>query len=561
MKVSIDWLKELVDLPISVEELVELLPLRTIGTKEVTKDFIELDMKGYNRADLLSMRGIAYEVAAITDSKVCFNEPDETDYVWSGQGLGSTPVEVTEELLSPIQCVAKIEGLKVANSTQEWVEKLIDSGMRQVNNIADVTNLVMLEYGHPLHAFDAASVKNDKIIIRRAKKNEEITTLDGKARRLDSDDIVLSDDEKALDVAGVMGGKETEVSDSTNTILLSASLFNPAMVRQTSQKLKLTSEASRRFYHGLTVRRLFQAMDAAIRKYQELGGKLISFTVVGNKEDQDIDIELRENEVDSLIGVEVGSAFIEESLTKLNFTVNQEFNDEGLKKWKVMPPYFRHDVEIEADLIEEVARMYGYENIPAKELGGLMPEIVDQSRFEFERKVREELVMIGFSEVLTYSFVPSKVIEALGLGTERMIRVANPISSETEYMRVEVWPNLVEKAIMNLKYRKALNIFEIGKRYKALNGAVSEIKVASMLVSDGSANPLASLGVVVKELGQKLGVDWELKQSEGSENLHPVRQLEIYQDGKEVGLIGEVNRKVVDGLGGEERMAVAEIEI
>src|SRR3989344_4870013 len=211
MKVSKSWLKELVD-KVVIEEVERLLPLRTIGTKEITDDFIELDMKGYNRADLLSIRGVAREVAAITNSEITFNELNGLEYTWASRQLPSTPV-TTDEELNPLQAVAKIEGLKVNTSPKEWVKKLTDSGMRSVNNIVDVTNLIMLEYGHPLHAFDANKVKNDTINIRRAKDGEEIVTLDGKLRKLTAEDIILAVDEKPVDVAGVMGGEGTQTSN------------------------------------------------------------------------------------------------------------------------------------------------------------------------------------------------------------------------------------------------------------------------------------------------------------------------------------------------------------
>ena len=183
MKVSKNWLKELVDLNISDDELVRLLPLRTIGIKEVTPDFIELDMKGYNRADLLSLRGVAFEVVAITQSKLKFEEKDTAEFIWVDKSLNEVGVNVEDEDLAPIYCIAKIEGLKVEPSDNNWVKKLSDSGIRSINNVADVTNLVMVEYGQPLHAFDASAVEGEKIVVRTAKEGEELETLDGKKRK------------------------------------------------------------------------------------------------------------------------------------------------------------------------------------------------------------------------------------------------------------------------------------------------------------------------------------------------------------------------------------------
>lgn len=250
MRVSMSWLKELVDLKIPLKEMIRLLPLRTVGLKEASQDSFELDMKGYNRADLLSMRGVAYEIAAITNSEVSFKE--NLDYIWEKLQLPAVETEVKDANLAPVYCLAKIEGLKVDKSSPDWIKKLNDSGMRTVNNIADVTNLIMLEYGQPLHAFNSNTVKDGKIIVRKASQEERIVTLDNKTRNLEAADLLITDPEKALGIAGVMGGKNSEVSDSTTTILLEAAIFDPVNLRNTATRLGLQSEAGKRFQHGLT---------------------------------------------------------------------------------------------------------------------------------------------------------------------------------------------------------------------------------------------------------------------------------------------------------------------
>jgi phenylalanyl-tRNA synthetase beta chain len=271
MKVSINWLKELVKINKPLSELIEEINMKTIGTKEVTDKFIELDMKGYNRADLLSMRGVAYEVASLLESEVQFKEPTEKDFIWAGKNLPGLDVEIKDEDASPFYALAKIEGLKVSPSPKPYEEKLEDSGFRSVNNIADITNLVMLEYGQPLHAFDADTVSEEKVIVRMARDGEEIKTLDGKLRKLTKSDLLITDPKKAIGIAGVMGGENTEVTDKTQTILLEAAIFTPKGLRKTATRLGLQSEASKRFYHGLTKRRLLQSLNAAVR---ELEGNL-----------------------------------------------------------------------------------------------------------------------------------------------------------------------------------------------------------------------------------------------------------------------------------------------
>lgn len=550
MKVSIDWLKELVDLKITVDELVELLPLRSIGTKEVTERFIELDMKGYNRADLLSMRGVALETAAITGSKVLFD--DESSEI-GDQGEFKVSIESSDDC--PIYCVAVIDNLKIGKSDQLVLNKLADSGVREVNNLADITNLVMLEYGQPLHAFDGDSVSGG-IDVRRAKSGEEIETLDGKKRVLQSTDIVIASGDTVLGVAGVMGGKNCEIGAETTSVVLEAAIFDPKKLRQTANRLNIHSEAAKRFYHGLTRKRLLQAFVEAIEQYKAIGGVVKSIRIVGDYTDKEVEIEVGLDKVRELIGVDLEDNFIEEALKKLYFDVQKE-ND----VIRVKPPYFRLDCRLGVDLIEEVARMYGYEKIPAKTLKGQLPDGGDQARFEYEARIRESMVKLGFNEVLTYSFVGSLLMQVLAISKEGLVKVANPISSETEYMREGIWPNLVEKTIENLKYRKVVRMFEIGKVYSAVEGLVVEDKVLSIALADGSENPLEMLSGVVVKLSELMKKNWSIREKSGNEGLHPIRQIEICEDQKVLGVGGEVNREVIDKLGGSIRVAVIEIRI
>lgn len=545
MKVSISWLKELVDLKVSTEELVRLLPLRTIGTKEITEDFIELDMKGYNRADLLSMRGIAYEISAITNSELIFKDTEVKDFVWNQQKLPGTPCKIEDEALCFLQGVAKIEGLKIGPSKDEWVKKLADSGMRSVNNVVDVTNLIMLEYGQPLHSFDASTINDETINVRAAKVGEEITTLDGKLRKLDKSDIVLADTKGPIDVAGVMGGKDTETSDSTNAILLTASFFNAQMIMKTTRKLGLYSEASKRFQHGLTKKRLLQAFNAAIKMYESLGGKLTAINLVGNQEDTARTITLAQNKINALIGVEISPEEVKTSLEKLGFSLTSK--DSG---WEVTVPYWRLDLSIEDDLVEEVARMYGYEKIPATELKGELPEKIDQSRFEFIYKLKSELANAGLTQIQTYSFYSTQVLNNLNLDESKLVKLLNPISAETEYLKDKLWPNLLEVTAKNIKNGiKDIAIFEIGKVYSPAKGELPEEKYhLSITLCNGTDNPIAELF----QLAKKLNLNLTGAKLESRDYFHPTR----YTDG-----LAEIHPRFVNKFGIEQRVAVLEIEL
>ncbi|MDO8570515.1 MAG: phenylalanine--tRNA ligase subunit beta [Candidatus Daviesbacteria bacterium] len=569
MKVSKNWLKELVDLKVSFTEVERLLPLRTIGTKEITDDFIELDMKGYNRADLLSMRGVALEIAAITDSSVTFKEANK--FIWEDSILPKTIIEVEDKKDIPVYCIAKIEGLKVEKSSKEWVEKLEASGVRSIDCITDVTNLVMLEYGQPMHAFDAKIVADETLIARHAKDGEELTTLDEKTRKLVTSDLVITDPKKVLGIAGVMGGKNSEISEKTVDILFEAAIFDPITIRKTVTRLGLQSEASKRFQHGLTKKRCLQALDSAIKMYASLGGKLTAISIVGDLEDTEKTITLRKSQMDSLIGIEMKEEDVENYLQKLNFKIirTQAFGSEAiaqarrgdaLRAWEVKPPYYRLDISIEADVIEEITRMYGYEKLPSKELAGTLPEKIDQSLFEKIFDLKENLVKIGLSEVQTYSFYSTSIISNFEFRISNLIKILNPMSSETEYMRTHLWPNLVEVVAKNYKQGyKDIAIFEIGKTYQITkSGEIQEEYKLCIALLNGSDNPTQELYQILKtmeifKLGDPIG------ESDG--RFHPMRYFYVTDGNKPVGKIGEVHLRITDKFGLEKRVAILEIKI
>lgn len=585
MKVSKSWLKELVDLKMPIEEVVRLLPLRTIGTKEVTDDFIELDMKGYNRADLLSMRGVALEVAAITDSTLQTSNVET--FVWEGKNLPKVKVEVQNSNLSPVYCVAKIENLKVEASSNTWVKKLNNSEVRSINNVADITNLIMLEYGQPMHSFDASDVAEETIIVRKAKPGEELITLDGKTRKLDSTDLLITDPHKSLGLAGVMGGKKSEIKDSTTTVLLEAAIFDPINIRKTTQRYNLPSEAAKRFQHGLTKKRLLQALDAAIKMYEQLGGKLTAITLVGDLQDTVKTVSLRQEKLNSLIGLEIQPEEVESYLQKLGFILEKQE-----KGWNVTVPYWRLDIEIEEDLVEEVARMYGYEKIPAKELTGKEPERIDQSLFDTIWSLKKALSEAGLTEVQTYSFYSTDVLNNLNWEKEELVRVANPISSETEYLREDIWPNLLEVAAKNIKQGYGeVPIFEIGKVYgKKEDGIPTESYRVSLCLANTSDNTIQELYQIFKNVlsnchpehseGSQdlntestdsslitqndivLNANKEMGEYE-KKNFHPARFafLDLDKDGKTIGGIAEVHPRYTDKFGIKQRVAVLEIEL
>lgn len=542
MKISISWLKELVDLNCSIEDLVKLLPLRTIGIKEVTDSYIELDMKGYNRADLLSMRGVALEIAAITNSKVKFEDSRPEDYIWSGKDL--PPVNMTEnDIVASSYCIAKIEGLKVEKSPSQWVKKLNDSGIRSVNNLTDITNLVMLEYGQPLHTFDASSVKKNMGTEFLWDDTTHFTTLDHKPKSLQKGDILIRGDGKIIALGGIMGGENSEVTDNTTSIMLEAAIFDPIQIRKTATRLGFQSEASKRFEHGLTKKRLHQALDAAIKLYQEIGGELTQILLIEHDTDLEKVINLSNDKVRSLIGVDIKDEEIKQYLQRLYFTVK-----EAEKGWEVTVPYWRLDVNIEEDVIEEVARMYGYEKIPSDKVSESKALQNKDPIFNIIANLRQKLVEIGLTEVQTYSFYSTQIIEALEIKKEKLVKIANPISSETEYLREFLWPNLLEVVGKNIrKGYKDIGIFEIGKAFKIMDGSPKENYRLAIALYNGTDNPLEELYQIAQDSNLHLG-GGKLNKA----LFHPNRQMEN---------LGEIHLRVLNKLGIEKRVAVLEIAI
>lgn len=562
MKVSINWLKELVKINKPMGELIEEINMKTIGTKEVTDKFIELDMKGYNRADLLSLRGVAYEVASLLNSEVAFNE---TAADFSNKKVPELKIKIEDESACPFYALAKIEGLKVEESSETVKEKLEDSGYRSVNNIADLTNLVMLEYGQPLHAFDADTVAEEKIIVRKAKSGEEITTLDGKIRKLENSDLLITDPEKAIGIAGVMGGENTEITGKTKSVLLEAAIFAPTGLRKTATRLGLQSEASKRFYHGLTKKRLLQALNQAIKEYEKLGGRLTGLSIFDKFSDQEKEIELRVSKTNSLIGIDLEQKEIENLLKRLNFQPKQ-LKDRVLK---VGRPYWRLDISLEEDLIEEVARMYGYDRIPSKELPGEIPEKQNQKAYEFIDNLKKQLMHQGLSEIQTYSFYATSTLNALGFDESKrkfLLKVSNPISKETEYLRLNIWPNLVEASVFNNKSLDDVALFEIGKRYlPGERGGTTEKYALGAVLINGSDNPAPELIKILNSVFENTGVDvgfGDTKLLADAKNLfHPLRFKSIIYNGSQIGGVAELHPQIADNFGAKNTIVICEIDL
>jgi len=422
-----------------------------------------------NRPDCLSVIGIAREIAALTGEPLRLSQ---IHYEELEDSIGSfASVDIAEPDLCPRYCASLITGIKIAPSPS-WLQQCLNScGMRPINNVVDVTNYVMLEYGQPLHAFDYHKLKGRQIIVRRAGNGETITTIDGTKRALTPDILLIADKEEAVAVAGIMGGLDSEVTDKTDTILLESANFNQAAIRRGCGHLQFQSEASIRFDKGLNSELPLLPLKRATQLLLELAGGRAAKDIIdaypGKSEPKLISLTARE--VERLSGLKVNIDGIVKVLEALGFEC-QKSNAGSQISMSV--PYWRSDIKCSADLVEEVVRIIGYEKIPITRLGSPLPQ--QKSRLSpsaqqsnLKEKLRNILTGFGFQEILTYSLVSVEKLQKLSPKLELKIpplKVANPMTREQEYLRTSLRAGLLSTLSHNQKFEQTgVRLFEIGK--------------------------------------------------------------------------------------------------
>ncbi len=446
----------------------------------------ELEIKG--RWDCLSMLGVAQEAAAIQrahlNRPVAYREPD---IVYAEQGndiAGSITIEIADPDLCPRYSATLVRGVKIGPSPQWMQERLLAAGLRPINNVVDITNYVMWETGQPLHAFDYDQLRGRKIIVRRARPGETIVSLDGKERALTSDMCMIADAERSVAIGGVMGGLDSEVSEKTTNVLLESANFLPTSIRRTGRALQMFSEAQRRFEKGLPADGTIPAARRATLLMLQLAGGVAERGVAdcypAPKTRQPI--LLTANEVKRVLGVEIAHTDMVRVLSALGFGVQPEGND----ALRVSAPLRRVDCTIPADLIEELARIIGYDTMPTTMISAPIPEIqLTSIERQWEEIVRDRLVGCGYSETILYSLTSQGVLDnmlpqgeriastvpdllarrLLGDGVEAL-RLANPMRADMEIMRTTAVPGLLATLSANLNSQETdAALFEIGRVY------------------------------------------------------------------------------------------------
>ncbi|MFL6332085.1 MAG: phenylalanine--tRNA ligase subunit beta [Pyrinomonadaceae bacterium] len=488
MDISYNWLRELADVSLPPRELAERLTMAGLAVdavKEAGDDFVlEFDLTS-NRPDCLSHLGIARETAALTGATLRL--PDLSVRNVGGLAEQFTAVEIEDARLCPRYAARVVRGVQIAPSPEWLVKRLQAIGQRPINNVADITNFVMHELGQPLHAFDLAKLSEFRIVVRRARAGEKLKTLDGVERELDGRTLVIADAARAVAVAGVMGGEETEISDSTVDVLVESAYFDPQSVRRTSKLLGLQTEASYRFERGVDYEGVRRAQDRCVALICELAG--------GTATEDAVDVypariapptvRLRPRRVEELTGLSVPAEESLRILSSLGFEPAAGV-DGGELSFGV--PTWRTDVKIEEDLVEEVARVYGYDKIGE----ALPPSPVTGEYLAGDRRrraARQVLTAQGFNEAVSISFIEesagvaesgeSRFEPVPGLqkveGTGAFVTLSNPIIEGARLMRPSLLPGLLEATRHNFNHgTRDVRLFETGRVFAANNASENE---------------------------------------------------------------------------------------
>lgn len=519
-------------------------------------EILELEITP-NRPDCLSIMGMAVETAASFDLKTKHNDIKIENEVSNFSEFFDDIIIETENCNRYYSKILK--NIKIGLSPLWLQAYLMQAGVRPVSNIVDLTNFVMLEYGEPLHAFDLDTLKNKKIVVRMAKDGEEMVTLDGETRKLEKDDILITDGSEIVGLAGVMGGLDSEITDKTVNVLLEGASFNKENIRKTSRRLNLRSEASSRFEKGIDVNLAKTAVDRVC----ELAEKMEIAEVVGGNKDvgnfdrKEKEIELRKEKVNNLIGVDFTMDEISNILNRLE--IETDVRDDYLIA-KV--PTVRLDLDIEEDLIEEIARIYGYDNIEPKKLKGTLTVGRKPVFRNVEDRIKNQLIGLGYSEFMTYSFVsPSSYEKANYKEDEKnIIKILNPLGEDYSIMRTTMIPSMIDALSKNYA-RGNVNVggFEIGNTFFPTEEELpsERLKLAMGFYDLGDFYYLKES--IEKSLWY-LGINnLEVRRRETS-FLHPGRSAEFILNGKSLGVFGEVHPKVLENYGLKKRAYVAELD-
>ena len=514
------------------QDIVEALDLdENVAEFEITS----------NRPDCMSVIGLARETAATFDRPITIPVPEVKGNTEDVNDYAAVEIE-NSDLCSRFVARA-VKNVKIAPSP-EWMQKRLKAcGIRAINNVVDITNYIMLEYGQPMHAYDLDNVEGKKIIVRNAKKDEQLETLDDQPRTLNEAMIAISDTKRAIGVAGVMGGANSEVTEGTTTVLFESACFNAAAVRKGAKALGMRTDASALFEKGLDSENCLPAINRACQLMEELGaGEVVGgvIDVYPVKKEQTV-LPFEPEKMNSFLGLNVSEAEMIEILAKLEFRV-----EDG----KIYVPTFRADIEGMADVAEEVARIYGYDNIPTTMMKG---EVVAGGKTpvqKLEDAIRTELTESGLYEIVTYSFIDPKENALVNIpeGDARctMVKITNPLGEENSVMRTDLTSSMMKILRINYNRRNpSAALFEIGRIFTPQDGEVLPVETQNIALGMYGEYDFYSLKGVIEQMLERVGIsDYDFEPCKDDPTYHPGRCATVYAGGKKLGILGQIHPSV-----------------
>lgn len=531
--------------------------------KEAFKVYTEADYRievelTANRSDCLSVIGIAREIAAMLG--LSLKMPVIVD---NFKKLAEMPdITIEERKLCPRYSGRIVRGVKVMPSPAWMAKRLEVCGIRSINNVVDATNYVLLEFGHPTHAFDLDLLDGKKIVVRRAGDGETLTTLDGETHTLNEDVLVIADGKKAVALAGIMGGENTEIRETTTNVLLESAFFDPIAIRQTAKRYGIRTESSYRFErtadYGVTV--------TVIQRLTQLLGLTVPDIQVSEIRDEyplpfkEKVVSLSTEFVNTYLGLELETDEVEGYLSRLGFTIMKSLDD----GCEVRVPSFRSDVSRPVDLVEEIARVYGYNNIPTRLFKPPVDVEAMQKPGRFEYTLRPIMRSLGYSEVFNFTFTSEELLSRFGLVSDTLVKLRNPLSSDASVLRPYLTPQMVETLDRNIRrtYREHFLFYEIGKTFSQKGKAVeSWEKSCVALLRYGKGGDVYDVMAEVERLVKMQG-EWIVDVLPANiPFLHPLNSALFEVDGKVLGFAGELHPDVVESFELRYPAYVAELDM
>lgn len=513
-----------------------------------------------NRPDCFSIIGLARETAASFNKK--FTIP-EVKFNENSENIADTiSVDVQDKDKCKRYCARMVKNVKIGPSPSWMQERLRACGVRPINNIVDITNYVLLEYGQPMHAFDLRDLQDNKIIVRRANDGEVIKTLDEQDRTLTSNDLVIADGGRAVAIAGVMGGFNSEVKDDTTTVIFESATFDGASVRLTAQRVGLRTESSSRYEKGLDYNNAVPAVERACQLVEELGcgenvGGMID--VMGNVTDMQ-PLAFRPDKINAFLGTDIPTEDMVKYFDALEIKVD-------LDKMTVTPPSFRPDLEGEADIAEEVARFYGYDKIPVTLLSGEATCGMKTERQQVQDRVNELLTAQGMYEIYTYTFTSPSIFDKLNIPKDsemrNVVKITNPLGEDTSVMRTTTIASMMDILSRNYNYRNpSAKLFEIGKIFiPTTDGELPNEPVKITMGMYGDNVDFYDIKGICETMFAQLNVK-NVKYEAVTDNptFHPGRCAKISAGNKVIGIIGEIHPAVSRKYGIETPVYIAELD-